>query len=223
MQLWYDDLEEYTPCCCLNKKSFSVVYLQSIMYFEMVETPSIPLKTRCISYMQSFVFVYMRASWFLTSTRQLIETLTKPQPFLIETALTGRLSIHDIVEAVKCNDITIVPLILSHIVPHMVLLVADKTRHRVVYYDPHGSSPLNEIRLVSNLVSDAGVLQLLNTIADAGEHRLSIFYSPLREQGMLMTCGAHCKQVLERVLLFPEIVTLLPLSIQIGAERRINL
>lgn len=173
--------------------------------------------------MQSFVFVYMRASWFLTSTRQLIESLPKPQPFLIETALTGRVSMYDIVEGVKSNNVTIVPLILSHIVPHMVLIVIDKTRSRVVYYDPHGSSPLHEIRLISNLVSDAGVLHLLNTIADADEHRLSIFYSPLKEQGMLMTCGAHCKQFLERVLLFPDIVTLLPLSIQIGAEKRINL
>jgi len=105
----------------------------------------------------------------------------------------------------------------------MVLVIVDKTRSRVVYYDPHGSSPLHEIRLISNLVSDAGVLQLLNTLADAGEHRLSILYSPLREQGMLMTCGAHCKQFLERLLLFPDIVTLLPLTIQIGAEKRINL
>ena len=194
-----------------------------IMHFEIVEAPSIPLKTRCISYMQGCVFVYMRASWFLTSTRQLIETLAKPQPLLIETALTGRVSIHDISEAVHSNDVTIVPLILSHIVPHMVLVIVDKTRSRVVYYDPHGSSPLHEIRLISNLVSDAGVLQLLNTLADAGEHRLSILYSPLKEQGMLMTCGAHCKQFLERLLLFPDIVTLLPLSIQIGAEKRINL
>ena len=193
------------------------------MHFELIDIPSIPLKTRCINYMQSFVFVYMRASWFLTSTRQLIESLPKPQPFLIETALTGRVSMYDIVEGVKSNNVTIVPLILSHIVPHMVLIVIDKTKSRVVYYDPHGSSPLHEIRLISNLVSDAGVLHLLNTIADADEHRLSIFYSPLKEQGMLMTCGAHCKQFLERVLLFPDIVTLLPLSIQIGSEKRINL
>ena len=190
------------------------------MDFEVIEEVDIPYYTQCTEYVRSFVCVYMRASWFRASVHELLSRLPKVDAYLVES-LSGRVSPEEILHAVRENDIAIVPLILSSFIPHMVLIISDRVRNRLIFYNPTGSSPLSEHRTISNITSTIGILQLLNMMADVSS--TSILYSPMREQGWLLSCGAHCRAFIERALVFPGLLTLLPLSIQIGAERKIVL
>jgi hypothetical protein len=194
--------------------------MPSEMDFEVVDIEAIPYHSQCAEYVRSLVCIYMRASWFRSAIHELITKLPHADAQLVDS-LVGRVSPGEMVRTAREHNIAIFPLILSSFVPHMVLIISDRVRKRVIYYNPTGCSPLNEYRRITNITSTVGVLQLLNMVSHATDTHDPILYSPMMEQGWFLSCGAHCRAFIERALVFPDLLTLLPLSIQIGAERRI--
>jgi hypothetical protein len=184
--------------------------------FEHVDDTGVSYCSQLMDLLHSCVLSHMRASWLYISIRQLIAELPQPQPLLIEQGLTGLMDITDILCDIRSHKLVILPVILQGAIPHMTVVIVDTVQRRIVYYNPSGLTPLHETRPIYNASRHIGVLQLLFLIAK--QTQCEILYSPLREQRWGLSCGSYCLAFIERAVMFPELLTLLPLSIKLNGE-----
>lgn len=183
--------------------------------FELLEGEEPPFHDKLVSILKHTVtFPCMRASWFLSAVNAFVESNCTNSLFVSE-CMHGALDISELRNILEnsTSDFVILPVILSSYLCHMTVVIIDKTRQRIVYFDPYGTSPLYEIRTVSNIQPSAtGILHLLCSIALWTGFQ--VLYSPTKEQSILhpFQCGAFSKAFIERAILFPNCISVLPLS-----------
>ena len=178
--------------------------------FELVDCPQASYYSQMMECMHSCTPAYMRASWLQDAIQQFIATAQDPKPALVPGSLTGHASMSDVKRLLRSHTVVVFPVVLSGLIPHMTVVIADKARKRILYYNPTGTTPLHEARPIKNVKSKMGILQLLHAMSLLSG--CEVLYSPLREQKWALACGAYCMYFIERAVLYPDLLTLLPLS-----------
>lgn len=191
-----------------------LVYAMTNESFEMVECGEVPIRDKCVDFLKNaMTFQCMRASWFTTAVNSFVESNCNDSCFLCQ-CMYGVVTLDDLENLVTENktDFVIIPMILSSFLCHMTVVIIDRPRKRIVYFDPYGTSPLHEVRTVMNIKpGTTGVLHVLCSIAMWVGFRVS--YSPQKEQTILhpFQCGAFSKAFIERAILFPKQIVVMPL------------
>ena len=182
--------------------------------FELIENEEIPFHDKCMCILKnSITLPCMKASWFVTAVNAFVHSKCRKCIFM-EQCMYGAVELCDIEKSIieDQSDFVIIPIILQSYLCHMTVIIVDRPRKRIVYYDPYGTSPIGEIRVISNVVPKSmGVLHMLCTIANLTQ--FSVTYSARHDQSMLypFQCGAFSKAFIERAILFPNQIAVLPL------------
>lgn len=149
--------------------------------------------------LHDWVSPYQRASWLVFRSTQFVDLFRGAR--LVPDLLLGPTRVCDLDLA---GEVVFVPLILESLVPHVVVLVVDWARERIVYYDSKGTCPADEMHTVKN--ANCSVLHIVALVS----RQLSLWYSHMREQLWYMPfqCGAFVYNFIERYLMVPELLKL---------------
>ena len=127
-------------------------------------------------------------------------------------SLIGTSYLKDIVSFVCDSDqVVVIPLILeSTPINHAVVILVDRSRNHVVYYDPKGANPMYEFRKPHRvMVQDGTAFTLLVLCAGLQKATNSdVLYGDSRDQSYFhpLSCGLYCSKFIERYVLYRESV-----------------
>ena len=164
--------------------------------------------------MEEYISPCMRASHFIAAVNSFI-SISNIDVYFMNSILNGKCSVAEICQQIydSKNDYIILPSILNSKICHMTLIIIDNIKKKIVYYNPTGESPLHEARNIFNIGTSTGILALLCCIKSKLD-MYTILYSARKDQLFyeIFTCGFYAKQFIERYVLFPELVPLVPIG-----------
>ena len=186
--------------------------------YELIENESVPWYSQALSFLNEMSSLNcMRSSWFTTAVNVFVNSACADEVVFVDQCMHGPVELSDLSKIVQTEfQMIVIPIILTSMMHHMTAILVDKIRKRIIFYNAHGSSPLCEIRPILNIKPGSlGVVHVLSMFSKWTG--FEVMYSPLKEQSICspFQCGAFTKAFIERAILFPNLLNVLPISLQV--------
>ena len=116
----------------------------------------------------------------------------------------------EFVSSSECKYVAVPVILTSTYINHMIMILVDKKRKRIVYYDPQAKDPLVEFRKAEYFWIEPGVQCSTPVICRVLQDctMCDLFYSKEADQTWCspMSCGLYCVRFLENYILFRETI-----------------